>query len=65
MPAELRPGDLIFYGNPNTKIHHVGLYIGGAQMIDAPTYGKPVGIRPIRYPGDDFAGGGRVIEGQP
>jgi cell wall-associated NlpC family hydrolase len=59
--AELRPGDLVFYGNPDTKIHHVGLYIGGGQMIDAPTYGKAVGIRNIRYAGDDFAGGGRVI----
>jgi hypothetical protein len=29
-------------------------------MIDAPTFGKPVGIHPIRYQGDDFAGGGRV-----
>jgi cell wall-associated NlpC family hydrolase len=62
--SELRPGDLVFYGNPNTQIHHVGLYIGNGQMIDAPTYGKPVGIRPIRHPGDDFASGGRVVEGQ-
>jgi len=61
--ADLRHGDLVFYGNPNTKIHHVGLYIGNGQMIDAPTYGKPVGIRPIRRRGDDFAGGGRVVEG--
>jgi cell wall-associated NlpC family hydrolase len=58
--AELQPGDLVFYGNPNTKIHHVGLYIGDGQMIDAATFGKPVGVRPIRYRGDDFAGGGRV-----
>jgi hypothetical protein len=58
--AELQPGDLVFYGNPNTKIHHVGLYIGNSQMIDAPTFGKLVGIHPIRYHGDDFAGGGRI-----
>lgn len=57
---ELRPGDLVFYGNPGAKIHHVGLYIGNGQMIDAPTFGQPVGIHPIRYPGDDFAGGGRI-----
>jgi cell wall-associated NlpC family hydrolase len=59
--TELRPGDLVFYGNPNTKIHHVGLYIGNGQMIDAPRYGKPVGIRPIHNRGDNFAGGGRVV----
>jgi len=58
--AELLPGDLVFYGNPATKIHHVGLYIGAGKMIDAPTFGKPVGVRDIRYHGDDFAGGGRV-----
>lgn len=58
--AELQPGDLVFYGNPTTKIHHVGLYLGNGQMIDAPTFGKPVGIHLIRYRGDDFAGGGRI-----
>ncbi|GLZ37861.1 C40 family peptidase [Actinokineospora sp. NBRC 105648] len=58
--AELAPGDLVFYGNPRTKIHHVGLYIGAGKMIDAPTFGQPVGIHPVRYPGDDFASGGRV-----
>jgi cell wall-associated NlpC family hydrolase len=63
--AELQPGDLVFYGNPNTKIHHVGLYIGNQQMIDAPTFGKPVGVHPIRRaPNDDLAGGGRVIQQQ-
>lgn len=62
--TELRPGDLVFYGKPNTKIHHVGLYTGNGQMIDAPRYGKPVGIRPIRYQGNNFAGGGRVVRSQ-
>ncbi|CRK57611.1 putative secreted protein [Alloactinosynnema sp. L-07] len=59
--ADLVPGDLVFYGTPNTKIHHVGLYIGAGQMIDAPTFGRPVGVHPVRYRGDDFTGGGRVI----
>ncbi|MBE1468214.1 cell wall-associated NlpC family hydrolase [Kibdelosporangium phytohabitans] len=36
----LLPGDLVFYGNPATKIHHVGLYIGGGLMIDAPDRGQ-------------------------
>jgi cell wall-associated NlpC family hydrolase len=59
--AELLPGDLVFYGNPIIKIHHVGLYLGGGLMIDAPTFGKPVGVHPVRYRGDDFAGGGRFV----
>ncbi|MGC7097651.1 C40 family peptidase, partial [Amycolatopsis lurida] len=40
----LLPGDLVFYGNPSTKIHHVGLYIGNGKMINAPTFGQPVQI---------------------
>jgi cell wall-associated NlpC family hydrolase len=59
--TELRPGDLVFYGNPNTKIHHVGLYIGNRQMIDAPSAGKHVGVRSIHDP-EGFTGGGRVVE---
>jgi cell wall-associated NlpC family hydrolase len=55
----LLPGDLVFYGNPNTKIHHVGLYIGSDLMINAPTFGQPVQIEPYRYNGDDYAGATR------
>jgi cell wall-associated NlpC family hydrolase len=61
--SELRPGDLVFYGNPDTKIHHVGLYIGGGQMIDAPAAGKLVGTRSIHDPAG-FAGGGRAVQHQ-
>jgi cell wall-associated NlpC family hydrolase len=35
--ADLQPGDLVFYGS---DLHHVGLYIGGGQMIDAPSTGE-------------------------
>ncbi|MFD9888771.1 C40 family peptidase [Amycolatopsis sp. NPDC059027] len=55
-------GDLIFYGNPGTEIHHVGLYIGNQQMIDAPTEGQAVQVHPYRKPGDDYAGAGRPTE---
>jgi peptidoglycan DL-endopeptidase CwlO len=30
--SELKPGDLVFYYSP---IHHVGMYIGGGQMVNA------------------------------
>jgi peptidoglycan DL-endopeptidase CwlO len=47
---ELRPGDLVFWAldpsNPRT-IFHVGLYIGGGDMIDAPSPGKFVRIESI------------------
>ncbi len=54
----LVPGDLVFYGTPG-NIHHVGLYIGGGLMINAPTFGQPVQIANYRYPGDDYAGATR------
>ena len=54
----LEPGDLVFYGTAR-DIHHVGLYIGGGQMIDAPRPGKPVRIEGYRYAGDDFMGATR------
>ncbi|MFM9615521.1 hydrolase Nlp/P60 [Streptomyces sp. V2] len=57
--AQLRPGDLVFYGNPHGGIHHVGLYIGGGQMIDAPRPRVPIRIEPYRYAGDDYAGATR------
>jgi cell wall-associated NlpC family hydrolase len=55
----LLPGDLVFYGNPSVHIHHVGLYIGGGLMIDAPDFGQVVKIQPYRYQGDDYAGATR------
>jgi cell wall-associated NlpC family hydrolase len=55
----LQPGDLIFYGDPNGGIHHVGLYIGDGQMIDAPHTGATIRIEPYRYPGDDYTGATR------
>lgn len=55
----LLPGDLVFYGNPSTKIHHVGLYIGDGKMINAPTFDDVVRISPYRWSGDQYAGATR------
>ncbi len=46
--ADLRPGDLVFYSG----LGHVALYVGGGQIIDAPSAGRNVlkrdiGIMPI------------------
>ena len=54
----VQPGDLVFYGNPSTKIHHVGLYIGNGQMINAPTFGMPVQVASV-LSGGSYAGAGR------
>jgi cell wall-associated NlpC family hydrolase len=36
--SELKPGDLVFY----RSLGHVGLYVGGGQIIDASHAGQPV-----------------------
>jgi cell wall-associated NlpC family hydrolase len=39
--AELRPGDLVFFNTLNRSLSHVGIYIGDARFIHAPsTNGK-------------------------
>lgn len=54
-----RLGDLVFYGDPGTVIHHVGIYLGNGQMINAPDFGLAVQIGPVRRPGGDYVGAGR------
>ena len=51
---DLQPGDLLFFYSP---IHHVGIYLGNGQMIDAPHTGSYVGVRPVNW--DDYVGAGR------
>jgi hypothetical protein len=41
------PGDLIFWMDNTGYIHHVAIYIGGGQVIEAPTDGIPVRQRAI------------------
>jgi cell wall-associated NlpC family hydrolase len=44
----LLPGDLVFYGTPS-RIHHVGLYIGNNQMINAPNRHSLVRVEDYRW----------------
>jgi peptidoglycan DL-endopeptidase CwlO len=50
----IQPGDLLFYGSP---IHHVSMYIGNNQMVEAPYTGSHVRVVPLRT--SDFVGAGR------
>jgi cell wall-associated NlpC family hydrolase len=47
--ADVQPGDLVFFAtntsDPST-IHHVGIYVGGGMMIDAPYTGVDVRKEP-------------------
>ena len=50
--GNLQPGDLVFFGYP---IHHVGMYVGGGDFIEAPYTGASVRISSLGHRGD-FAG---------
>ena len=53
--SALMPGDLLFYGSP---IHHVGIYVGNGQMVEASETGTPVRYASIWR--SDLVGAGRV-----
>ncbi|HEY1974026.1 MAG TPA: NlpC/P60 family protein [Pseudonocardia sp.] len=48
--AQIRPGDMLFWAEDG-NIHHVALYIGGGQMVEAPYSGGRVRVTPVRYGG--------------
>jgi cell wall-associated NlpC family hydrolase len=51
-----QPGDLVFFGYSAGGIHHVGIYVGGGSMIDAPYTGVDVRYDSA-FSGDFFAVG--------
>ena len=52
--SDLQPGDLLFFGSP---IHHVGMYIGNGQMVEAPYTGLSVRVTAAFR--SDYVGAGR------
>ena len=53
--SQLQPGDLVFFYTP---IHHVGIYVGGDQMIHSPHTGSYVQVSTFStYP--EFVGAAR------
>ncbi len=58
---ELLPGDLVFFSDDLTnsrEIRHVGLYVGGGYMINAPYTGAVIRFDKIDTP--DYFGATRV-----
>ncbi|MFB7512854.1 NlpC/P60 family protein [Streptomyces sp. NPDC056144] len=58
----LRPGDLVFFAYSPTidaTIHHVGIYLGNGQMINAPRPGSNVRTEAVWD--DGYAGGARLL----
>ncbi|MFF2653827.1 NlpC/P60 family protein [Streptomyces sp. NPDC058045] len=59
--GELLPGDLVFFSkDPGSSraIHHVGIYVGGGYMIDAPRTGAVIRFDPVDTA--DYFGATRV-----
>ncbi|MGQ4516788.1 NlpC/P60 family protein [Streptomyces sp. DW26H14] len=60
---QLLPGDLVFFSNDlndSRAIHHVGIYVGGGYMIDAPHTGAKIRFDKIDSP--DYFGATRVTQ---
>ncbi|WP_246477558.1 NlpC/P60 family protein [Actinokineospora xionganensis] len=47
---QMAPGDMLFWATRG-RIHHVAMYIGNGQMVEAPYSGSRVRIAPVRYGG--------------
>jgi hypothetical protein len=58
---DLRPGDAVFFADPNGYVHHVGLYIGDGRFINAPRTGEDVKVDSLSEPyfAEQFAGARR------
>jgi peptidoglycan DL-endopeptidase CwlO len=55
--GSIEPGDLLFWGYGTGDIYHVGMYVGGGDIVAAPETGEDVQIQPIW--GNDLVGAGR------
>jgi cell wall-associated NlpC family hydrolase len=51
----LQPGDLLYFGESESKITHTGFYVGGGQFIHATTHNHPV-IQISRLDDDPWTG---------
>ncbi|MFI5987385.1 NlpC/P60 family protein [Streptomyces sp. NPDC051555] len=54
---QIQVGDLVFYGSTPENIHHVGIYVGGGQMIEAPRPGVNVRYSSIDSMPDLYSAG--------
>jgi cell wall-associated NlpC family hydrolase len=54
-PADMAPGDLVFFGSP---VYHVGMYIGGGYFVQAPRTGDFVKVSKLADR-NDFVGARR------
>ena len=60
--GSLRRGDLLFYAADGV-VHHVTMYVGGGDMVQAPGTGRSVEVLPVRTPSSmrEYAGARRYL----
>ncbi|GAB4217468.1 MAG: C40 family peptidase [Rhodoferax sp.] len=65
-PAELKPGDLVFFNTMRRAFSHVGIYLGNGEFIHAPKPGAHVRVErmDVAYWKRRFNGARRVLTGQ-
>lgn len=61
--ADLRPGDLVFFAGPGGTgtIHHVAIFMGAGEVIEAPRTGEAVKIVPLAALMGEYAGARRYL----
>ncbi|WP_212823245.1 C40 family peptidase [Catellatospora sp. TT07R-123] len=60
--APLLPGDLVFFGGTASTIHHVAIYLGQGQIVEAPYSGGYVRVTAL-YNHGDYYGAVRLYGG--
>ena len=60
-PAEMKPGDVLFF-RIEGKMSHVGLYLGDSEFVHAPSSGRTVSVASLESP---FYGGSLIRAGRP
>jgi len=46
--SQRQPGDLVFFGDTSQSIHHVAIYVGNNQMVEAPGHNSDCSGIPVR-----------------
>ena len=61
--SNLQPGDLVFFNTSGKGVSHVGIYVGGGNMIHSPSSGKTVSVTSINssYYSSKFVTAKRVL----
>ncbi|MER7003031.1 C40 family peptidase [Dactylosporangium sp. NPDC000555] len=63
---QLLPGDLVFFATDMSdwrSIYHMGIYVGGGKMVNAPTSGQKVKIAEVRW--SKLFGATRIFDAVP